>query len=169
FKRLDGPLAVDDAQDIVVLVLPGRTPGEHGVLNTHHHRVVAVLAVDGHTVQALLGAGEEPGDVEELLVVLRHIERIAVLFLKRGHLLGVLEQVTAVSPTVGVTLGGVGPVRARAGGVFSVVGQRGGRDRIGNAGAGQELGQVHVVALGRAGTEPLAVTNDDIPATATGA
>src|SRR5690606_41760082 len=77
-------------------------------------------------------------------------------------------QVTAVSPTVGVTLGGVGPVRARAGGVFSVVGQRGGRDRIGNAGAGQELGQVHVVALGRAGTEPLAVTNDDIPAIATG-
>src|SRR5690606_1017208 len=147
---------IDDAHHVVVLVLPVRAPAEHHVFHAHSQRVVVSLGVDAHTVEAFVGTGEEVGDVHQLHVVLGRSQRIAILFFKSRHLLGVFEQVAAIGPAVGVAFGGVGVVAAGAGGIFAVVGQRGFRHRLGNAFIDHEVGHFQVVALGCALAQPLA-------------
>ena len=129
-EGFDRALAVDHAIDIVVGILPGSAPGEHRVLNAHDHRVVAVLSIDGRTIQPFIRAGEELGDVHELSIGLRDRQRVTVLPFESGHFIRIFEQVLAVRPAIGVALGGVSPVGARSRRVFAIVLQRRFRDRI---------------------------------------
>ncbi len=131
-EPLDRLVRVGVAQDLEGLrVLPSRAVGEEGVLDAHGDGVVVLLGVDGYAVETIVRAGEELGDVEKLIIGLRHGQVVAVLCLEGRHLVGVLEQVLAVGPAVGITLGGEGPVVAGGGRVFAVVGQGGLSHRVG--------------------------------------
>ena len=79
-------------------------------------------------------------------------------------LLGVLDDVGAVGPAVGVALGGVGVVLAGAGRVLAVVLEGGLGDGVGEVVVGEELGHVDVVALGDSLADPLGIADDHVEA-----
>ena len=128
-------------------------------------RVIGGLGVERDAVLVLGRPGEELGDVEELLVVLRHAEVVAILGLEVGHLGRVLEPVLAIGPAVGVALERDRPVLAA---VLRVVLQRRRHERLVDAIVGDELGQVDIVAAFGGRAQPLAVADDHVVGVALG-
>ena len=151
---------VDDAVDLVGrIVAEVAAIGEQRVLVAHHQRVIGVVGVDGDAVAALVRPVEELGDVAHLVPGLRRREVVAVLRLERLHLGRILEPVLAVGPAGCVALGRDRPVLAV---VLGVGLDRRRRHDLADLVLVEPVGQVDVVAAGRAGAEPLAVADDHV-------
>ena len=102
------------------------------------------------------------------LEVLRHAEVVAVLGLEGFHLLRVLEPVLAIGPADGVALERDRPVLAAVAGIFGVVFHRRRGHDLAEIVLVEEVGQVDIVAAGRAGAEPLRVADDHVVGVALG-
>src|SRR5882724_4225609 len=163
FQRVHRGLAVDDALDLVGLVIAELAAvAEQDVLVTHDQGVVTVVGVDGDAVALLAWTMEELGYITHVRPGFRHAQVIAVLLLERSLFLRVLEPVLAIGPSGRIAFEGNGPVVLAALGVLGIAFDGRWRHALVHAVLLEEIGELHVVTPGRTRAQPLRIADHQI-------